>query len=122
MKIISTFLLVGSVFLSGLAYAESENSSTIAFELGAGVNYGIVGGALNFKVSPNTEVFVAGGLGFTLGVKYYMSDSMRLIANYGTNSFDLSQLYSGLNVGFRSEDTRLNSSHVVISYAVFCLK
>jgi len=99
MKKINIFLLVCATILSGIVRAETENSSNISFELGAGVNYGMIGGALNYKVSPSTEIFVAGGLGFALGVKYYTSDSLRLIVNYGTNSADSNQFYSGLNIG-----------------------
>src|SRR5256885_2589403 len=38
--------------------------------------------------------------------------------NYGTSSVDL----SGIGLTEDRKSTRLNSSHLVISYAVFCLK
>src|SRR5256885_3584552 len=34
----------------------------------------------------------------------------------------LSRLYGGIDLGQDRKSTRLNSSHLVISYAVFCLK
>src|SRR5205807_3771078 len=36
--------------------------------------------------------------------------------------FTLSALIHGFGEGSQNESTRLNSSHLVISYAVFCLK
>jgi hypothetical protein len=82
-------LMMAIFMLSTTAYGENKFSS----EIGVGVNYGgLIGYATNYEVNPNTELFFGFGpgpgvLGFVLGGKYYINDSVRLIANYGTNSF-----------------------------------
>ena len=99
-------LLMVIFMLSTAAYGENKISS----EVGVGVNYGgIVGFTTNYEVNPKTELF--GGLGagivsvgFVLGGKYYINDSVRLIANYGTNAWiELSpgewENFQGINFG-----------------------
>ena len=99
-------LIMAIFILSTAAYGES----TISSEVGVGVNYGgIVGFTTNYEIDPNTELFGGfgagiGSVGFVLGSKYYINDSVRLIVNYGTNSWvELTpgnwENYQGINFG-----------------------
>ena len=50
------------------------------------------------------------------------SDNLTIHIARGSSSQGLFDSYIGTGSAPRSEDTRLNSSHITISYAVFCLK
>src|SRR5690625_7033987 len=66
-------------------------------------------------ISFTKRVFAALGMGIVLGAL--------LQAIYGAGSTVLSETVSWYSiVGRDRKSTRLNSSHVAISYAVFCLK
>ena len=105
MKTMKVLLLASSVLLSGLVQAESDYSSKIAFEAGYGINYGILGGAVNYEVAPDAELFLAGGTGYAVGAKYYLSDMVRASVSYGINSYlsdfnkSMGTLHKGMNVG-----------------------
>ena len=89
-------------------------ATELSVGVGAGSNYGgIVGIVSNIDVTSDMEAFAgigyAGEIGYVFGGRYYISDSVRLIANYGTNSiidknnskygnYDI-EAYEGFNVG-----------------------
>lgn len=92
--------------LTGAVMASETDGVSIG--LGAGANYGgLVGVTATVPVAEDVELF--GGLGYmsavgyVAGVNYYVTDSVRLIANYGTNSAveDVNgfKQYQGINIG-----------------------
>ena len=93
-----------------ILFTAAYGGNAYSYEVGVGVNYGgIVGVTTNHEINPNTELFGGigvgiGSAGFVLGGKYYINDSVRLIANYGTNAFvEVSpgewESYKGINLG-----------------------
>src|SRR5690625_2249682 len=86
-----------------------------------------VGGGIEYNA---TDVLVAGRvyardqLAFVVGLKAVerVAEGKCTVTERG---FDLGQCLRAVEIGFAGADrksTRLNSSHVAISYAVFCLK
>ncbi|CAC9959214.1 hypothetical protein [uncultured Gammaproteobacteria bacterium] len=102
MKKINALVLAG--MLSMPIYAEK-----IPIETGIGVNYGgNIGANISKPINSEIELFAGAGIigskvGYTAGGRYYINDSIRLIANYGTNAsvgeIDGTTVFKGLNFG-----------------------
>ena len=82
-------LIMAGLLFASTAFASDIKFSDIKFEVGMGVNYGgVVGLTANMEVAPKTEAFAGvGAVGYVLGVKYYLHDNIRVVANYGTNGY-----------------------------------
>src|SRR5690625_6240427 len=63
----------------------------------------------------NSDILIENSLTFYDGSSY---SDLEIVRNAERMQNDLSEIYDGLD----RKSTRLNSSHVAISYAVFCLK
>lgn len=101
-------ILILTAFLSMPAFAGEYGD--IALEAGLGVNYGGgLGVVADVAITPELDAFAGLGYafkaGYVVGAKYYINDSVRLIANYGTNSTieyllsDKYEVFEGLNFG-----------------------
>jgi hypothetical protein len=98
MKKINALILAG--MLSMPIYAEK-----MLIETGIGVNYGgSIGANISKPINSEIELFVGSGIfssnvGYTAGSRYYISNSTRLIVNYGTNTLIGEATFEGLNFG-----------------------
>jgi len=89
---INALILTG--MLSMPIYAEEiiAEAEKITIETGVGVNYGgLVGATISKPINSKTELFAgvgvsSGKIGYIIGGRYYINNSIRLIANYGTNA------------------------------------
>src|SRR5690625_6775750 len=72
--------------------------------------------------SPQTEKYAPGGLTGTRGTSPWASKSSLICSDDQASSVRAATATSSPAIGEDRKSTRLNSSHVAISYAVFCLK
>ncbi|CAB5497410.1 hypothetical protein [Bathymodiolus thermophilus thioautotrophic gill symbiont] len=111
---INALILTG--MLSMPIYAEEiiAEAEKITIEAGIGVNYGgLIGVTASKPINAKIELFAGLGIsgnktGYTVGGRYYIDDSIRLIANYGTNALIETEkfyretdyeIFEGLNFG-----------------------
>jgi len=101
-----TVLALGFSLVASSAFT-AENDA-VSLSVGLGASYGgLVGVTASVPLSHNIEFYGGigsiGAMGYVAGVNYYISDRVRLTANYGTNAVvdDLSgyKAYQGLNIG-----------------------
>src|SRR5690606_1243873 len=112
--------------------------------LGAAAGIGLVIGAYDGLLGPGTGTFLVISLVSVLGYAFLPASAIAKIANFATNAgaliffvphgaviwglglamgaANLTGGYIGARMAVDRKSTRLNSSHVKISYAVFCLK
>ena len=91
-------------------------------QIGIGAACGWVSGYVMMKVGKAAATAIGGSL-ILLQIahhKGYIQVDWNRMANDSSSFTD--RLKDKLKIQNRSEDTRLNSSHITISYAVFCLK
>ncbi len=100
--LVTGIVLTVTVLTSTYAVAESD---PLSFEVGLGANNSIAGVTVNYEVADSVEVFAGGGIGYVAGVKYYVTNNVRLTINHGTNSLLIgsgsiaSKRFEGTNIG-----------------------
>ena len=98
--------VVGTSILFAAGSVSAEELEPVTYELGMGANHAGIGVVVNFATSDDVELFVGAGLGYVAGMKYYLSENMRLSVNYGTNAIltnssatSVDKKFEGVNVG-----------------------
>src|SRR5437870_6865581 len=110
--------------------ADAEIALSTAFADGTGIIVSAGTGSIAYARDPAGQLHRAGGYGWQLGDEgggYWLGRRALDVAaraqdGRGEGSTLLARLLGPLGLQTDRKSTRLNSSHVAISYAVFCLK